>query len=105
MKYTSWLGPNDTMVHIHQVEHPSTTISALTDQGVVYSQLSFGSNTDEDIVHFLIGLQKVLKEAHEDDYLLYIRRLVIVLDNASVHRTELVSKFFEKSGIVGVTLP
>jgi len=31
LKYTSWLGPSDTMVHIHQVESPATTISALTD--------------------------------------------------------------------------
>lgn len=71
----------------------------------MYSQLSFGSNTDEDILHFLIGLQKILKDTHQDDYLLYIWRLVIVLDNASVHWTEQIAKFFEKSGIVGVTLP
>ena len=28
-----------------------------------------------------------------------------MLDNASVHKTDLISKFFEKSGIVAVTLP
>ena len=50
-------------------------------------------------------MQKELREAHKDDYLIYLSKLVIILDNASVHRTEMIARFFEKSGIVAVTLP
>lgn len=105
LKYNSWIGPGDTMIKMHQVESPSTTISALTDDGIVYSQLSFGSNDDTDILHFLIELKKTLKAQHKDEYRMFLSKLVLVMDNASVHKTELVSKFFEKSGIVAVTLP
>ena len=73
------------MIFTHQVETPCTTISALTDQGVVYSQLSQGTNTDLDILHFLVELQKALKTQHEANYQEYISKLVVVMDNASVH--------------------
>ena len=93
------------MIQTHQVESPSTTISALTDEGVVYSQLSLGSNEDIDILHYLIELRKALKAQHKDDYLEFISKLVVIMDNASVHRTGPIHWFFDKSGIVCVTLP
>ena len=56
----------------------------------MYSQVSFGSNEDSDILHFLIELKKALKTDHKDDYREYISKLVIVMDNASIHKTDLV---------------
>ena len=105
MKHRSWIAPNDSMIQTHQIEQPSTTISALTDQGVVYSQLSFGSNADVDILYFLIEMFKLIKAGHKDDYKQYTSKLVVVMDNASVHRTDLISKFFDKACVVCVTLP
>ena len=58
-----------------------------------------------DILHFLIELQKALKAHHKEEYQDYISQLVVIMDNASVHRTKVIGDFFRKTKIVCITLP
>lgn len=105
LKYHSWVGPKDKVVLVHQVESPTTAISALCDDGVVYSLLKFGTNNDVDFLSFLMKLRKELKLRHEDNYWEVLKSLVVVMDNCAIHLTEKIQNFFEKTGIVCITLP
>ncbi len=106
MKYTSWVKPGeDETVIIHSPEPVSTTISALSDEGVLYSQVRQGINTDMEFLHFLIELEKKLHRKYIDTYKVYKSKLVVVFDNASIHLTDSIYTFFRKKAIVAITLP
>ncbi|MBK8156409.1 MAG: hypothetical protein IPK55_10670 [Streptococcus sp.] len=106
MKYTSWIKPGfDETVIIHSPEPVSTTISALSDEGVLYSQVRQGVNTDVEFLHFLIELERMLNQKYKDIYKEFKSKLVVVFDNASIHLTKPIYTFFRKKGIVAVTLP
>lgn len=105
LKYTSWVGPNDKMVLIHQPETAVTAICALADDGVLFSQFRMGMNSDVEFLHFLIELNRALQEANKENYNELKSKLVFVFDNASIHLTKPIYQFFLKKGIVGVTLP
>ncbi|MBK8156397.1 MAG: transposase [Streptococcus sp.] len=90
---------------IHSPEPVSTTISALSDEGVLYSQVRQGINTDMEFLHFLIELEKKLHRKYIDTYKVYKSKLVVVFDNASIHLTDSIYTFFRKKAIVAITLP
>jgi len=45
-------------------------------------------------VLFLIELEKKLKEKEKKDWNKYRKKLIVILDNATIHRTEQVKGFF-----------
>ncbi len=105
LKYHSWVSPTDNVVLVPQVESSTTAICALEDSGVVYSLLKFGTNNDVDFLSFLIKLRAELKERHTDTYRDFLSKLVVVMDNCAIHLTDKIHNFFEKAGIVCITLP
>ncbi|MBK8156371.1 MAG: transposase [Streptococcus sp.] len=106
MKIESWIKPKvDDTVLIHSFEPVSTTISALCDDGVLYSQVRQGTNTDEEFLHFLMELEKKLHKRYIDTYKIFKSKLIVVFDNASIHVTQPIYDFFRKKAIVAITLP
>lgn len=105
VKYESWVGPEDRFVLTHQTEQPSTAICALCDDGVVYSLVKFGTNTDLEFLSFLMKLKHELRERYKEQYTELLSQLVFVMDNCAIHLTARIHTFFEKSGIVCITLP
>ena len=95
VKNYSWVSKDhDSKIIAHQIGTCSTAICALTDQGVLYSELRNGMNSAREFVLFLIELEKKLHEKEGKEWNRYRKKLIVVLDNATIHLTEQVRGFF-----------
>lgn len=79
----------------------STAISALLDIGMHFSKMRVGTNTTETFLEFLEELEQHLRlffsgvdEHKKDRYLEYRRRLVVFMDNATIHTNHKILEFF-----------
>jgi hypothetical protein len=63
VKFHSWVPKeNPDYVIQHQLCKSTTAISALTDQGLLISELRYGTNTSREIFLFLVELEKKLEK-------------------------------------------
>ena len=60
-----------------------------------------GTGTSQKFTHFLAEVLKERKKSNSNE----TKKLVIILDNASIHKTEMVLKFVNDSKIRLITIP
>lgn len=80
-----------------------TSINALTSDGVLYSKLKQGTNSTQDIIDFLSQLELELQSRL--DFNSYRSWVVIVFDNATIHKTNWVRNWFDSHQLLALTLP
>ena len=69
MKYYSWVHKyRYDPVYEFPFGHTSTAISALTDQGLSFTQMRLGTNGTREWLMFLIDLEKALEKYHGDEW-------------------------------------
>ena len=78
---------------------------AVTDTGVLYTKLRKGYTSTWEILLFLIDLEQAIWQHEKGKYDAYWKRMLLVLDNASVHLTDKIAHFCRVRGIQTVTLP
>jgi hypothetical protein len=90
----------------------STAISALLDMGMHFSKMRVGTNTADTFLEFLGELETNLRllfagvdEHGKDRYLQYRSRLVVIMDNATIHTNFKIQEFFTNRKIMCLTLP
>ena len=106
IKHQSWVSKDEQTV-VTQIGYGAgaTSICALTDQGLLISQLWKGKNSAREILLFFIDLENFLKFKEGRNYDSYRKQLIIIFDNASIHTTFELAHFFRVRGLQAVTLP
>ena len=66
-------------------------IAAITSKGRVFSSINQGKNTTTTFAHFLVRLCRELEQRDRD----WRSKSVILLDNASIHRSREAFRYYE----------
>ena len=100
ISYYSWT-PKDGHSAILQVGKGVGVAAtcAVTDTGVLFTWLRKGYNSTREILLFLIDLEQAIKVHEKGKYDAYRRRMLLILDNASVHLTDEITHFCWLRGI------
>lgn len=84
----------------------------MTDQGQFYAKMRVGINYAETFIEFCEELEDVLWDQYaglNDDgkqkFTEYRKKLVFILDNASIHTDMMTQEFFQNWKFMAVTLP
>lgn len=80
-------------------------MAALTDEGQFLCKLRKGTNKEVQFIDFFLDLVQWLRKHLKQKYTQYRRKLVVCMDNASIHLTKEVEEAFKCLGVVALTLP
>ena len=106
LKTRTWEKKGKQAIVVRPYEMKSVAMmGALLSDGTLVSVLRQGTNSRNETVDFLLKLELFLKEKHGKNYRSFWNRLIVVMDNASIHKTKEVKNFFTKRAIQCVTLP
>jgi len=82
-----------------------SVIGAITEQGSLDCVLRKGTNKEEEVLEFLLDLDKAIQSRLDQGYKNHRKTNIWILDNAGYHKTSLIRKFAKKRGVMMVTLP
>ena len=77
----------------------NSVMAAIYKEGVLLYEINEGRNKSEHFINFMNNLETKLKENEYFRRKLNIGKMTIVLDNATIHRSKLVSKNLKKNSI------
>ena len=106
LKFRSWVSlDNPSHITLPTSSRSVTAISALFDDGTLLTQLRIGTNTEEELLLFLLRMEDWIREDKGPGFIEFRRKLVIIMDNAGIHVTQSIKNFFVSCAFQGVTLP
>ncbi len=77
-------------------------ISALSSTGDTYTVLRAGTNRHLEFYNFIVALDKQLRKEYRPGFK---QNLILIMDNASIHKNERVQKMLRSRGLMVVTTP
>ena len=81
------------------------SINALTDEGVMMTTLREGTNTWMEMTQFMLDVEQYLWTKLGHKFAEFRQSVIIVMDNASIHKEQSMRDFMNKRGFTCVTLP
>jgi len=106
LKVRTWLNKKNPKPVIKPYETSSIAmISALSDEGWLFSQLRKGTNWEAEMLEFLILLDQRMAKYYGWSFRAKRSKIIILMDNASIHKTKKIEEFFSKFDYLSISLP
>ena len=106
LSFRSWITKTArTSIKAPPASETISVIGAITEQGSLDWVLRKGTNKEEEVLEFLLDLDKAIQSRLDHGYRNHRKTNIWILDNAGYHKTSLIRKFAKKRGVMMVTLP
>ena len=106
LSFRSWVNTKvQTFIKAPPQSSTISVIGAISESGSLDCVMRKGTNKAEEVLEFLMDLDVKFQNRHGPDFLDFRKKSIILADNATYHKTDLIKSFVKKRGVQIVTLP